>query len=313
MHVIKQNKCSHSAIDQNGLQTYDRDIVELIHYTDFKTFLQQQFQSRIAKNSNYSMRAFARDLGIAPPQLSCYLRGKRGLSYVTAEKILDQFKLSSLQKKFLLSSILKEFGRSDKKRGRGNSDLLQYNSSHYHALKDDEFRVVSDWQHLAILTLMELPQFHFDLEWIANQLGIGVETVGLAIGRMLGLKMISLVDGRLQKSASYVSYTVDTSEANQNFHQQVLDKHASAIKGRRTSDRILNSGFISIDESQIGEVRLFIDEFCDAFDQKFSMHANHMNKNSVYSFGIQFCKVCNVTDQAGVNPSEKPSTKKQVG
>ena len=54
---------------------------------DYRLLLKSELASRTNQNPNYSLRAFARDLDLAPSRLSEVLNGKQGLSTQAAEKI----------------------------------------------------------------------------------------------------------------------------------------------------------------------------------------------------------------------------------
>src|SRR2546421_309690 len=54
---------------------------------DFRLFLQSILVERCKKNSNYSLRAFAKSLRIDHATLSQILRGKRSLSEATKQKL----------------------------------------------------------------------------------------------------------------------------------------------------------------------------------------------------------------------------------
>src|SRR5438128_1427996 len=55
--------------------------------SDYKTILKEELAARCRQNPRYSLRAFARDLKIAPSRLSEILNGKQGLSRPAADKI----------------------------------------------------------------------------------------------------------------------------------------------------------------------------------------------------------------------------------
>src|SRR5690606_35734224 len=55
--------------------------------TDYKYILKEELASRCRQNPRYSLRAFARDLKLAPSRLSEILSGKQGLSRAAAEKV----------------------------------------------------------------------------------------------------------------------------------------------------------------------------------------------------------------------------------
>src|ERR1017187_10325064 len=65
----------------------DRVPVASIQQVDFRRFLQEELVQRIQKNSRYSLRSFARLLGIHPGTLSQILNNKRPLTKNAKEKI----------------------------------------------------------------------------------------------------------------------------------------------------------------------------------------------------------------------------------
>ncbi|MGZ3710379.1 MAG: hypothetical protein ACXVBE_01430 [Bdellovibrionota bacterium] len=46
---------------------------------DYREKIRQAMESRAARNPRYSMRSFAKDLGISPSRLSEVLKGRYGL------------------------------------------------------------------------------------------------------------------------------------------------------------------------------------------------------------------------------------------
>jgi cyanate lyase len=56
--------------------------------------LKNIFQERINKNPKYSLRAFARDIGLSPSLLSMVMSGQRQLTAKQAAKISLKLKLS---------------------------------------------------------------------------------------------------------------------------------------------------------------------------------------------------------------------------
>ena len=56
-------------------------------------FLGAEFSKRKLRNETYSLRAFARDLGVSASRLSEILSGKLGISEKTAETIASKLRL----------------------------------------------------------------------------------------------------------------------------------------------------------------------------------------------------------------------------
>lgn len=68
------------------------------------TILCREFERRIARNNNYSVRAFARDLGLNPGHLSRIIVRKRTMRYETAEVLCERMGLAGDEKKEFLKS-----------------------------------------------------------------------------------------------------------------------------------------------------------------------------------------------------------------
>lgn len=62
---------------------------------DYRIILRSELAERCKHNPNYSLRAFARDLGIAPSRVSEILSGKQGLSRKAALSIAERLGLST--------------------------------------------------------------------------------------------------------------------------------------------------------------------------------------------------------------------------
>lgn len=55
----------------------------------YQDFIAQAYFERRSRNASYSMRAFARDLGMSPSQLSLILNRKRGVSTAKAQELVS--------------------------------------------------------------------------------------------------------------------------------------------------------------------------------------------------------------------------------
>jgi transcriptional regulator with XRE-family HTH domain len=69
----------------------------------YRDFLSNELRSRQLANKSYSLRAFARDIGISPASLSLTLKGNLGLSVKTAKKVAEEIGLSKNQKDFFVT------------------------------------------------------------------------------------------------------------------------------------------------------------------------------------------------------------------
>ncbi len=65
--------------------------MEEIPFDPLATILKRGFQARVARNPRYSIRAFARDLGLSHSHLLRLMTGRRRLSVGLATRLLRDF------------------------------------------------------------------------------------------------------------------------------------------------------------------------------------------------------------------------------
>ncbi len=65
----------------------------IFEHSEYRSFLKAELGDRIAKNSRYSLSAFAKQLGMAKSMLSEVLKGKKSLSIEAAGRVAAQLRL----------------------------------------------------------------------------------------------------------------------------------------------------------------------------------------------------------------------------
>lgn len=186
---------------------------------DFRLFLQQELVERCRKNPQYSLRAFAKSLGVVPSALSDMLNGRRTITAASIEKIGLALNLS-----------LKEVERF--KQSQGTSDEERFNLK-FQQITMDSFAVISDWYHYAILELMKVDGFISSSAWISKALGISRSEANTAIERLVRLGLIEVRDdGSWADVSAGFSTNIEpglTSSANRKLQKQILENAISAI------------------------------------------------------------------------------------
>src|SRR5437763_1672981 len=116
------------------------------------SILQREYSIRRVRNPHYSIRSFARKLGIGSGPLSELLCGKRPLTKKMSARIAKNLVLES--------------------------------EPEFNPLSADAFSAIADWHYYALLSLMQTDDFVSSPRWIANRLGIPANEVRLAISRL---------------------------------------------------------------------------------------------------------------------------------
>lgn len=213
--------------------------------------LTSEFDKRKKRNANFSLRSFAKWLGISPAQLSQMMTGKRPITLNTLKKITDRLGLSPLEKKNLLHSILKD------------KDSEPVVETKMRQMQEDEFRLISDWFHFAILILSQVKGANPDPRWIARRLGIGVAEAHQALLRLerLGVIQTKPVFKQLGDPISVLSSV--PSDAIRKYHKQLLGLAMEKIETVPVHQREFQSISIPLSPKNIGIYKKAMDDFLE--------------------------------------------------
>jgi uncharacterized protein (TIGR02147 family) len=259
---------------------------------DLTQLLRETLENRRQRNSNYSLRALARDLGVAAPRVSRWLSNKEGFSKESALEIALRLGLSVLEAENYAIAAESKFARSSKKREKARSELGK-KTVDYRSIDTREFKVIERWYHFAILSLLETERPEFSNSWIAKRLGISVHEVRQAIERLLSLGMLTrTTSGTLQVTGLYFANPSGIpSSSVRKFHRQILQKAESALETQTVKDRDFSTLILAVSKSQIDEAREAIKIFRENFEKKFCQETK--NRDAVYALGVQFFRLTN--------------------
>src|SRR4051812_18187936 len=77
------------------------DTVSIYDYDDYRTWLAEEINLRLQKNTQLSVNAFATKILMSQSLLSLILRGKRKLTIKRSEPIADYLELNLTERKYL--------------------------------------------------------------------------------------------------------------------------------------------------------------------------------------------------------------------
>lgn len=227
-----------------------------------------------AKNSAFSMRAFAKKLSVSHSSLSEILKGKRTISRKMAARLLEKLALDPKESRALL-----ELFPTGKQNSR-SSELVPYLE-----LSSDVFHVTAEWYYFAILSLCETADFKADPRWISRRLNLPYADAQVAIRRLLRLKMLVKIEsGKYVRGHVAYSTTDDVSDA------MLRQAHATNLALASQSlerDPVLMRDFSSItmptDPRQLTVAKQMIREFQD----RLSLFLESSPKTEVYRLCVQ--------------------------
>ncbi|MBF0298362.1 MAG: TIGR02147 family protein [Oligoflexia bacterium] len=213
----------------------------------FITYLEHEFIQRRKKNNYYSLRAFARHLGIEASGLSQILRGKRHLTIKMIQRLGQKLDIDPKR-----MSKFHELNEKDK-------------DNNFKELIFDQFEVLSNWYYFALLELMNVKEFRNDVKWISRRLGISVTEVNLAIKKLIKLKMISIDEnGHWRDLTGGKTNLGDPELTNQTFirfQKDILNLSINALQAVPIAKREHSGVTMAIDSSKIAEAKILIKKF----------------------------------------------------
>lgn len=209
--------------------------------------LRAELESRKRKNPRYSLRAFARALGMSQSLLSNILNGKRALTAKQALKIANALSFDALEtEKFLGVTFAKK-------------------TQNHFPEADIPFDL--HWSEVAIMDMIALKDFRADAAWIAEKLNVTQNRAFHSLKRLEKLGLIRRTDGTVQKTSAKLCFTSPkVQKFVRQYHREMAEKALTAME--RTDDRSFTAhefrgATLSVDPSRLPQAKELIKTFLE--------------------------------------------------
>jgi uncharacterized protein (TIGR02147 family) len=224
---------------------------------NYRQYLTREFDRRCQRNSRYSLRAFARDLGLPASRLSEILRVQSGLSESAAEKLIPKLNIAGADAEFFKVMVAAEHSRSQIRRQQAQKRLQELQQNQEFPIFDSEkAKVIADWYHSAILELTDVHDFQSDEAWLAKRLGLSLGTVQSAVQRLFQLGLLKKVGDRWLQTEQQLSFqSLVPNLEFKKHHLQMLEKAKMAIMDLGDDEREVSSLTFAIDSEQLPEFK----------------------------------------------------------
>ncbi len=220
--------------------------------------LQERFSALKRKNAKYSVRAFAKRVGLNSGALSSILSGKRNVSETLARRICEKLALDPQARMEILQLFPKK-RRYDKPGNPVDTTYVQLSAAQY--------RVIAEWQHFGLLVLMRTQGFKNDIGWIARRLGMSPTKIEQAISRLVSIGLIEKrEDGTLQRIPQKFRTTDDVVDASvQRSHEETLDLAKESLVRETIQERDFTHISLAIHPKSLSMAKELIRKFQDEF------------------------------------------------
>jgi transcriptional regulator with XRE-family HTH domain len=241
----------------------------VIDQKELREFLQDTLTQGRLRNPSFSLRELAQKAGLSPAALSEILNGKRKVTTERAAKILTKMSVSPEKSDFILKS-LNSYGTAKHSQQQ---------------LSIDQFYLVADWYHFAILSLAETEGFNDSPEWISKRLNIPIPITIKAIERLERLGALKRNEkGHLMASGTQL--TTPDEIANRGLKQQ----HAEILelcKNSLDKDSIHERDFLGVTLTMNPKDLPLAKKMLREFVSKFCTKIEKGEKKEVYRLNLQ--------------------------
>jgi len=275
-------------------------------YSDSAAFLRDVFSTKTQSNPRYSMRAFAKLLGLSPGGLSLILTRKKRLSFERAHEIARRLDLSpQTLEQFIL--LIQLDGTSDPRlKSELQSKLAELQGGK--AIFDlgvDQFKLIADWYGLAILILFTEVHPTPSRKNAAKYLGISLYEVDATLERLQRLELIEKAGGDFERPKfkrpidTIVVEALKPNEAIRSYYRNLIPKCLTAIDSQTPAEKVIGSQTFAFDPEQLDEVRTLTDRYLDSLN---ALSAKGKKRTQLYQ---AFCNVFRLTQTPIKSEKEK--------
>lgn len=255
-----------------------------------KDYLVDEFNRRLTKNESYSLRAFARDLGMSPQKLHLVINGKSGLSSTAARSLVEKLKISEQEKEKFILYVDSRHHRSKVARQIATEKLQALTGGEAESnVAEEKFKIISEWYYLPIILLFDLKKDFVNPMMIAKALDLPEEKVSDALAKLVQAGLIVKNDSGYQKAATHQSFSAENSsiELIKYYREMLLvaEKTLALHQELRHFSIILTS----MSEKDLEYAKEEINQFRKKLGRQLSLRSKE--PDSIYGLSIQFFPV----------------------
>jgi uncharacterized protein (TIGR02147 family) len=253
--------------------------------SQFRELLREELKTRSQANPSYSLRAFAKQLGISPASLSMVMGGKCPVTLSFIEKIGTKLKIEEEDVHKYQLSLLNE------------KSNINFKMRDFEMIDHDRVSLIKEWYHYAILNLMRTKGFQPKPSWIAKRLGITLGEVQSAVERLEKAGLLKIANGKWKDISSQFTSHVNNkqySEAARQNQIQYFEKAKQALEEVEFPKRNHTGSLIAISLKDLDRAKEFITKFRKQFMTEFDRTGN---ADEVYHLAVALFPLTKLKDK----------------
>lgn len=256
------------------------------YFEKSKHYLETELKLRQQRRPAYSLRAFARDLDMSPSSLSCYLNDKQGLSKERAVFIGKKLQWTAKQTEHFADLVTVEYSPYKTKKKAALVSIETRTQKTSKKITQDQFNYISDWRHLACLTLIQMHPALETYQTVAKKLGLKMTQASKILENLIRLQLCQRQeDGKyVAKQNVTMSGGESPSKAVQAFHAGLMAKAQESIEKQSFDQRNLFSIIYSINGNKIPLVQREIEQ---SILQILGKYTSEPGEDCIQGFSLQ--------------------------
>lgn len=251
--------------------------------------LKAELAKRCQRNPRYSLRSFARALGISPANLSLILNSKRAASEKTIDRILERINLKPIERNGLRTPANQELPRE--------------------GIDSEVAEQICSWLCYAILSLVETKNFQPSPSWISKRLAVSVHEVRQSLAVLVRSGQLIINEKHWRTTGEIRVKNRATSATIRNFHRELMEKAQNSMDFDPFEFRDISSITFAMSPEMMAdakdEIRKFRLRMSEIFEEK-------GQSTEVYNLTVQLTPATSI-EKRGNNGKDPVITNGRTG
>ena len=257
-------------------------------------FLKKDLENKKEKNGEYSLRAYAKFLGMSHGSLSMVLAGKRGISTPTIDKIAEKLNLSFQDKELFRLSALSAFARSKKEKNIAKNKVQTLiKDSNIKMIKENDIAIINHWLYIAVFEVIS----SFDVTTFKSLSDYFPKHTDRLQSVLAALQKLDVISSNDQGYSAVVrgiqTFNDIPSQSIKEFHATVCQKAIQSLSEHDVQTREFQNTILMFPLKKLKPakklIRNFIINFNDfVFDDFDPQNLSSQDEAKIYSLSINF-------------------------
>jgi uncharacterized protein (TIGR02147 family) len=266
--------------------------ITVYQYQSARDYLKDMIADQKRVDPEFSIRRFCRQSALGSHALLIMLlNGKRKMTLKQVPAFAQAFKMSSLERMYFQTLIQLDNARSEEEQDLCKLWLNDLNPKpEMKMVEVEQFHVISNWIHMAILTLAKIEGAKITAENVYTLVNekVSLSECRQAIERLLDLRLLEEKDGSLKPTHSWIRTKDDVSNRGaREYHKQVLKLATDAIEEQGPDIREFQSFALTLPHGKISLAKDLIRKFRNQLVLALESEPGH----EVYQCNLQFFRL----------------------